>query len=409
MKRLLGLDFLRGIGIIGVVFLHSSLYHYGNLLKIDYNNPPAIVILIGMLLMWAGLFAIISGTVNTLQFFRRFKNESKSIKEVLRINTITGLIILLSSYFYFWIVGPAILDRVNGNHDYSVLMNLMIRGKLIFPSLQRIFYVDALTMLGLNIIIIGIIMFFLLRKKDNKKRNYIVVLSLATLFIALSYIRIPLYPVIEEAIKNRNLSILIPLDYLINKNNPILPYLGFGLFGSFIAMLIAYKEKWAIIWKSILGIGLTFLVVGIIGYVTLPDTMLERAIDPMWFYIIVAQVGLFMLMILGALKYFDFRKNEIKTESCKIIRRFGEVSLTIFMLETPISEIFAKILTVVNSDWNQSMAGSLIFGGFMVMFWGFLIYIWEKKEFRYTLEWFIVRISKSFGKESTKLNFLRTS
>jgi peptidoglycan/LPS O-acetylase OafA/YrhL len=39
VKRYAGLDVLRGLGIMGVVFLHSALYHFANLRSIDFENP----------------------------------------------------------------------------------------------------------------------------------------------------------------------------------------------------------------------------------------------------------------------------------------------------------------------------------------------------------------------------------
>jgi peptidoglycan/LPS O-acetylase OafA/YrhL len=408
MRRINALDFLRGIGIIGVIFLHSSLYHYANLLKIDFKNPPAIVTIIGMLLMWAGLFALVSGSVTAIQYVRRHTQEKKNFKELLRLSTLSGIVLLITSYIYFWIVGPAILDRINGNHDYSFLMNFMVKAQFQFPSFERIIYVDSLTMMALNILITGLILFFLFRKGgfDKKKRNYWIIGTLAAVFVLLSYIRIPLYPIMEEAIKGKNLLMVIPMDYFINKNNPILPYLGFGLFGTLLGLFIANKEKWSTIWKTFSIIGLIFLIAGVVGYVTLPDTMLERAIDEMWLYIIIAQVGLFLFMALAALKYFDFGKNALaRYDKQKIIRRFGKVSLTVFMLETPLSELFSKILSVINPNWNQTIGATLIFAAVIVVFWGFVIYFWEKNNFKYSFEWIIVKVFKHFGKKSTKLSF----
>ena len=59
----MSLDVVRGIGILGVVFLHFALYNYSGLLQIDFDDPPFVITVIGFLLTWAGLFAIVSGTV----------------------------------------------------------------------------------------------------------------------------------------------------------------------------------------------------------------------------------------------------------------------------------------------------------------------------------------------------------
>ncbi len=64
-KNILGLDVLRGIGIFTVIFLHSAFYYYDDIFQLDFNEPPLIITLIGLLLMFAGLFAMISGLVHT--------------------------------------------------------------------------------------------------------------------------------------------------------------------------------------------------------------------------------------------------------------------------------------------------------------------------------------------------------
>jgi len=54
-KRIDSLDYLRGISLILVVFFHTSVYSFVNIDKIDFNNPPIIVVMISFLVLWGGL------------------------------------------------------------------------------------------------------------------------------------------------------------------------------------------------------------------------------------------------------------------------------------------------------------------------------------------------------------------
>ena len=83
---------------------------------------------------------------------------------------------------------------------------------------------------------------------------------------------------------------------------------------------------------------LVMIVVGVSGYLLTPETMLERAIDPTWYFIMVIQIGLFLGMILAGLIFFDFnnRKNNPLT---RFISRFGVSGLTPFFLEQIISAL----------------------------------------------------------------------
>ncbi len=72
-KRIDSLDFLRGISLILVVFFHTSVYNYANIHKIDFNNPPIIVVLISFLVLWGGLLIFYSGIVNAIMFSGRIE------------------------------------------------------------------------------------------------------------------------------------------------------------------------------------------------------------------------------------------------------------------------------------------------------------------------------------------------
>ena len=97
-----GLDVLRGLGIFSVLSLHTAFYYFDGVYDLDLNSPPLIITIIGFLLMFAGLFAMISGFVHTLQTYRRIKEKGVTLKNTMKYSFIAGLYILLIAYLYLF-------------------------------------------------------------------------------------------------------------------------------------------------------------------------------------------------------------------------------------------------------------------------------------------------------------------
>ncbi len=406
MKRYVSLDILRGLAILFVIFLHSSLFHYGNIMSIDFDNPSPIITIIGFMLMWGGLFGIISGIVNASGMYHRISTGNKPEKVFIGY-FISGLVMLILHYIYFIFFAPALLDLENGNHLYSTLVDLIRNGKLVAPHLERMFYASSLSMIGWNLIIISIVLYFLFRKEGYKKqkRNYIILFILAIIIIILSLIRIPLYPFVEKSFEEKNYLLSFVLSFTVNKNDPILPYLGFGFVGAIIGIALYndYKKQLKI---GLLVSGLLILIIGVVSYILLPDTMLERSIDLSWFFLVIIQLGAFLLMTLGLLVIFDFCKEEKKVKRAKWfiwIRRIGMIALTIFMLETVFSELVARLWSILFPNWNMDMGITFVFAGFNVLLWVLIGKLWEFADYKFSIEWLFVKVVSKF-KKSTKMN-----
>jgi hypothetical protein len=410
-RRWAAFDVLRGIGIIGVVVLHSSLYHYANLLKIDFADPPPVVTVIGLLLMWAGLFAVVSSAVNAAQSWRRLSGGEPTAR-VLRWSLVSGGVMLGFAYLYFLVLGPAILDRVKGDHDYSMLMSLLVKGTFAWPSLNRVLYVDSLVMIAYNLALVALVLWVLTHRRGTSAPGRVVtaLLVLGGAVVLASYTRIWLYPIVEAAVARGDIGTAWPLAYLANKNNPILPFLGFGCVGAALGVALTAWPDQRRLWRLFVPFGVAWLAAGIIGYVTLPDTMLERAVDPMWFYIMVAQVGLFVLLAIGTLRFLDFAPVERAARRVRAlapVRRFGVAALTVFLLETPVSEIASRLLDALTPGWNDTMGGALAFGFVMALLWGVALWAWERAGLPFPAEALYSRLLHAFGRPTTKRRSLR--
>ena len=398
-KNYNGLDVLRGFGLFILVMMHSAFYHFSGLYDLDLNNPPLLVTVIGLLLMFAGLFAMISGLVHTLQYERKINDYKLSPKQVFSYVLKSFGWMMLIAYLYFNITGPGIVNFAGRTMDESVLVHLINTGTLILPSLDRFLYIDSLVMIAMNILLVGGLYLLLNKTFKNKNRSWLL-LGLTLVFFALSLARIPLYNVYLEGRDTLNWSIIIPLNWLVNKNNPILPYFSFGLMGMWLAFMILEKDKQFTLKTSI--VGTLLLVIGVYLYITLPDTMLERAIDPVWFAIMMAQLGLFSLMIMGVLNWFDFGKHK-PGFIARFFGRYSKGGLSVFFVESILSATIMSTLRALNMAPTLDILGALLFGFILTLFWGTVLILWEKKQYRYGLEYWMSRsLNKTAPSEKLK-------
>lgn len=174
------------------------------------------------------------------------------------------------------------------------------------------------------------------------------------------------------------------LNWLVNKNNPIFPYFGFALLGA--AIMKSYllnKTKW------IVPTGVIVFVVSMTAYILLPDTMLERQIDLIWFAIMWAQAGIFLLLVSMFVKIFHKRKPK---HVFKFIERFGYAGLTPFFFESVFAALVYGVMEVVVGPIKFGIAGSLFFGLALALFWGGLLILAEKKGYPGFVEQIYVRL-----------------
>ncbi|PKM66211.1 MAG: hypothetical protein CVU94_07700 [Firmicutes bacterium HGW-Firmicutes-19] len=393
-KNFTGLDVLRGIGIFALLVMHTAFYHFEGLFELDLSNPPAIVTLIGLILMFAGVFAMISGLVHTHQHYRKINQQKVPFDAAVKYNLISGVLILIVAYLYFIFTGPGLADMSAKFMSNSILVELFTSGKLISTTVERVLYVDSLVMIGMNILLMGV--FFRFHHRFFKKITPNFYLISALLFFAFSLIRIPLYTIYLDALDSGNWLVTLLLNWLVNKNNPVFPYLSFALIGAWISALILTVDFKKVV-RQVLPLGIILFIGGVVLYITLPDTMLQRSIDPVWFALMMAQNGLFMLFVLAALKFYDFGKPRVPGFISRFFIRFGVAGLTIFFIESVFSAAIASTLRIFIPSLAFDIPGSLTFGLILALLWGIVLMIWEKSGYKFGIEYFYTRILKKYG------------
>jgi len=397
-KQLIGLDVLRGIGIFFVIALHSAFYYFGGLFQLDLNDPPVVVTVIGLLLMFAGLFAMISGLVHNLQFEHRVevhKDPVKSMKHQVK----AGLFVLVLAYVYFLFTGPGLAQFETASFDNSILVEFIQNDRFVGLSQERLLYVDSLVMLGTNAVLCGLIAcgFHRLFPDSGTRKTAYFVLAIG-LFL-LSLLRIPLYVVYLDAVAEQNLGVVLGLNFFVNKNNPILPFLAFGVYGMWMSLVLSggSSSKKSSPGRTILPIGAGLFLLGVALYIFLPDTMLERSIDMKWYSIMLAQLGLFSLLTLLCIRLYKGKRLSRKAGKARIsglgffFYRFGIAGLTVFFVESVVSGIVYRLLLLIRPGLSFSIGQSLLYGITMAILWGIFLIFWEKSHYRYGLEYWYAR------------------
>ncbi|MCD6580024.1 acyltransferase family protein [bacterium] len=403
-ERIDSLDFLRGIALILVVFFHTSVYNYANIYKIDFNNPPIIVVIISFLVLWGGLLIFYSGIVNTIMFSRRI--EKSGNQKHANFLFIAGVIYMIIHYILNIFLGRWNVDFINNQPDMTVVASSIRNMQLTFPRITKFFEGSSISTIGLNLIIVTSLLFFLLRNKGfkNEKRNYWVLGILGFIIMLFSFTRIYLYGIVEQSIQAKNYLLATMLSFTIANPYPLFPYLAYGLFASIIGIMI-YKKRKNLIKKVIIPIGLFFFIFGLVGSMNFPKTISKA--DYFWYFKTHLELGIFILIITLFLLTFEFKNKKII--NIPFIKWFSRVSLTVYLFETLLSEIFGKILDYLIPIWNQTINGCLIFGALNIIIWILILWIWQKNNFKFSVEYWWVKIFLKLGKKSTKMDFPQTS
>ncbi|MFA6525530.1 MAG: acyltransferase family protein [Patescibacteria group bacterium] len=401
-KRLLSLDLIRGVGIMGVVFLHAALYHFAGIFDLDMDNPPLVVTIIGFLLMWAGLFAIISSFGYAYRISSRLE-EGGDNNKVVKSLFFKGAVLLILATIYFVFIGPAIIEFDTRSFLTSMIDGLLMRGHFPSFSFERFVYIDALAMMGWNLVFLSLVVWLFKLRAGNKFKFAKILLILGSLIVLSSAVRIPLFEWYENYIKNGNHFMVWLVSQFINKNNPIIPYIGFGFIGAAFGIFssdewLHFKKKFAYLF------GLFWFITGAVVMFLLPDTMLERTIDWTWYSIMLAQLGIFILIILGIQALVDNPKREnFFRKRMKLINYFGVISLSIFFLETLLRELYAHLWNSVWPGWNDTINMTLLFGATLVVIWSGFVYLWKRCGNKGSLEWMLTKFYRAVKVRSEKV------
>jgi hypothetical protein len=384
--RIRSIDSLKGWGVTALVFLHCAVYYYGSLDSIDIRNPPFYVAVLGLMVLWGGLFGMASGLVNTYRFDRRFrKEEPTSARNPARRLFFVGLALFLLHLVYASFAAPTSLDFETHNHQFALIAQLLRYGTFHL-SPRRIIQGTALQMLGINLMLLAA----LLPTMARRKRPVLAACILGVMFIGAGLIRIVLFPTYEHLLETRQYVWAFLISPITSEPYPVLPYFGFSCAGA--AMGFSFSRDghaprfgWLV--------GSVILGLGIAGLMVFPTNL--HGAGMFWFAKVVFELGVFTLLAWTLLALARFG-----SAGPALIRKVARMSLTVFVLQTPLSELFAALLTRLIPGWNVTLGVTLLFAFGNTLLWLGLVALWSRARYRYTIEYFWVRLFPG----STKLD-----
>lgn len=334
-KRLESLDVLRGVALMFIILFHSSIYNYANINKIDFNNPPIIVVLMSFMALWGGIFIVYSMVANTLMLLKR--SQKGAVIKIFIYPMAVGIILLFFHYILNIFLGRWNNDFVNNKPDMTVIASSLRNMRFTFPHLSKFFEGSSLSAIAFNLIIMSLVLSLMVRKNGLTKevRNYLILGISGFLIMLFSFVRVSIFHLFTQAVEAKDYLLAIFFSFTIANPYPLLPYLAYGIFGTLIGMMV-YQKRNKLLKTAILPIGILFLIYGLFGMMNFEKTISTP--DYFWYFKTNFELGVFMLLLVFTVLVLEPRSNFLNKMT--VIKWFSRVCLTIYMLETTTSEIF---------------------------------------------------------------------
>jgi hypothetical protein len=277
-------------------------------------------------------------------------------------------------------------------------------------------------MLGWTSIIVPIVLALLFRNGGMKKvrRNYWILGIAGSIILAITpFLRNALAPVVVDLIAEGSYIRAFALGAFVYDLFPIFPYIGYGLYGAMIGIALARggHHKRIKLFLFLAGIGwmaLGFIVNAQYGGLD-PSLYREFSTQAIFnkTFLQFSQLGMFMIFVLIGLSIFDMishERGQRRQNRFSLLRKFSLVSLTIYLIEGFIMGIIYRIFGSLPfmEGWNNSLGIVALASLFHLLLWTLAVVLWEKVEYKGSIEWLIIKIiEKMSGKRSEKFNLKR--
>lgn len=420
IDRIHTFDLLRGMAIIGILFIHRILYDYLFSFYTGGGLPPEIAMMFLFITM-AGIFYVISGAVNAYMIYKRLTTNRITPKNVISSGWITGVLMIGFSLFYRIFLLRTLDDSmpIVLLEDYlinrtGILPYLLLFWRLPDPLIPVAAFIgmETLSMIGVINIVISTFMVLLFKMKGfrNSKTVYgaLALMGLA-IFIISPFLRFSFGEISQNEYSRGNLLLAFFTEPLMNGMMPIFPHLSYGCFGALVGIAIGREEKPK---KILTGIGLFSLVTFIFGILFFGEIM-PYGREPFTWEANVnliaqksLQLGLFFFMIFLGLALIDFRSTTTKEKWAQLttnVPEFWKLAFTIYMWEGVVAVALQRVIQKFWSEWNASFLNIVTFGLVNIITWAIILVLWERINYRGSMEWCLVWVvQKLSGKRSSR-------
>jgi len=413
--RIVTLDVLRGIAIAGMVFLHNGAFHFGRVHEV-LDDPPPWLIAFGFLLMWAGLFGIISGAANATTTLRRLGRAAEGdgpwrYPRSLMAGALQTFAIVFVLH-WIWTLGTGNSVVTDSADDpelrVSLVLGLIFYGEVCPIHPEIYIFASALWMIAINVLVTSVVFRVVYARRAPRAGD-----GLADKLLILGAVVLVATPVLRALLFGPMMALLergtagiaaaIPLALLINDPNPVFPFVAYGLFGAVLGVVLVRDEPRGSLYRQMGIAGVVLLVLGGVA-LALSGGVVLAGREEIWgqsaLYftgLSYTLLGLFSLMMIGLLAIFDPGPGRAgwRPRLLRPLMRFGRLSLTIFMVEGILAMALRVLLDRLAPGWNDALWAALAFGAGNVLLWGALLWLWEKADYAGSLEWLLAKLKRT--------------
>ncbi|MHA1474803.1 MAG: hypothetical protein ACTSQ5_06410 [Promethearchaeota archaeon] len=421
LKRIITLDFIRGIAIIGVLGFHMLAVTYDVEARFDLgveNLPIPYIILVAILGFMGSLFpafVLISAIGNTISLDKRWKKyvvnaetpEKGKIasSKILKTQIFRGLFLIIADKF--------IEIFLNGVLTYTIASETGER--IVEKMLSELYHSQILSLLGWGVLFTSIVYFLCNRRNKSKKFTMITLSIICVAFIVLTPIVLMIFENIPglKGYPNRSLderSFLVNVIYVFlspiaNGWYPIFPGVSIFFLGMIIGIEFSegnFSKKFL---NKIIFTSLVYFIVGLLWYFLFED---DKYNNDMLIPIAGSLLGLVILIY-----FIEIRgKGTAFAKKTVFFRRFGNLSLTIWALQWTMM-IYLRIIYLIfygtsipfidGPIFNAELSGNATWGLFfgMIPIWFLFLWSWERVNYKGSLEWLFARV---VSKDSSKVD-----
>ena len=411
-KRLHSLDVIRGFMIFYVIFLHAIIQRVftsqGSEFEKVVNDIPLIFAILAfpiiLLSIWGPVFTFLSGVATGYNLGSDVFEKPESLNESIKKRVANSLMLLAISKISLFFFSGRTLDHPYVT--YSLFSGSLETGTFLTPEFLHLFTCNTLESMALSGLLLSLLFYIMWKGQKAKPKQTakaLVILAIGV-FLITNYLRGMVSDSDVMMIKESLWSDHSYLKYYLfltiyGSRFAMFPVFAFALIGAAFGVLIAGKVPFKEIFKWVIISGTGFIGVFAISFIHGFDMIGTFANELVLLQMHCLNMGL-MIYLLGICYYFfdvkvpnnlkKSRKIKKKNERAflKFIRKYSDLSLTIYILEPLIAQSWYLLFAYLyKAPFSTNFPLIILYITTVIVSWFLIIKIWKKFNNRFSFEW----------------------
>jgi hypothetical protein len=423
MKRLLYVDTLRGAAILLIILVHAVgalVFKYDAGTARNLTLSPAMfaaLFPLGILGTWAPLFVMLSGTAHAYSTYGHLRHDRALPGQRDPLwSSYLGAIANSGVIYAYSLVNMLFLHHsmeFNGTFQHTMITSSIQDGTFYPPSVEFLFYNDALATIAVSAAVVNTVLFLLWRNGGFEKhwRNYIMLGAMMLLFFFTARdLHERLDGAYYQAITEGEYLKAFLLKSIIGANQSPFPNVGYGFIGAILGVALARGESLKAIKRFGFAVAGCCLLMCAMQFATeglKPADLVSHTL-PMKLHHL--NMGLMLLMctwLIAKMEYQSEQRRVILARRTILLRRFSMAALSVFLLEGVVATSMSRAFAYAWDGGAELPRNPVMVAAFLailLVFWDASLRLWERRDFKYGFEWYLIRVvDRVRGRHSERL------